>query len=91
MTEFWYVYKEYGGGPRFEHYSFEAALSEAKRLVVVTGGKYYVLKAEAVVDSAPHVQYTYYGSVPEPASPYSESMCVAIAKEQDPEDSDVPF
>lgn len=91
MTEFWYVYKQYGGGPRFEHYSFEAALTEAKRLVVETGGKYYVLKAEAVVDSIPEVQYTYYGAGLGPVSPYSESMCVAVAKEQDPEVDDLPF
>jgi hypothetical protein len=90
MTEFWYVYKTYGGGPRFEHHSFEAALTEAKRLVVETGGRYYILRAEAVVESVAEVQYTYYGSVTAPQSPYSESMCIAVAKEQDPDDS-IPF
>lgn len=92
MIEFWYVYKEYGGGPRYEHNTLESALSEAKRLVVQTGGRYYVLKAEAIVNSNPEITYAYPGAgiMSPPVSPYSESMCTAIAAEQDP-DSDIPF
>ena len=86
MTEFWYVYREYGDAPRRQHPTFVIAENEARRLAKDNGGTYYILKAEAIVTVTPNTDYL----LPAFESPYSESMRTAIAKEQDPDDS-IPF
>ena len=48
--EFWMVWHEDGGQPRYKHHSKKSALDEATRLAKLTPGEcFYVLKATAGV------------------------------------------
>lgn len=59
VFQFWMVWHEDGGHPRYRHHSKKAALDEATRLAKLTPGeRFFVLKATAgVIAKEPDVAH----------------------------------